>query len=161
MDSLNGVISVTSGYAGGTKVAPAYRQVCTGTTGHAEVVQVEFDASLVSYAALLRIFMMTHNPATANKQAADKYSQYRSVILYNSVAQEQTARQVIGELQAHFDGPIVTEVAPLDVFYKAEAHHQQYYKSDPSKAFCRSVISPRLNKLRSRFSNRLKPFVLL
>lgn len=161
MDSINGVTSVTSGYAGGTKEAPAYRQAGTGNTGGAEVVQIEFDASVIRFADLLRIFMMMHNPTAANTQEANKYSRYRSVILYNSVAQEQTARQIIGELQADFDNPIVTEVAPLDVFYKAEAHHQRYYKSDPSKAFCRLVISPKLSRLRNRFSNYLKPVVLL
>lgn len=156
MDGINGVVSVTSGYAGGTAERPTHGQVSTGATGHAQVVQIAFTPSIISYGELLRIFMLMHNPAQMNRPEVQKGSQYRSVILYNSAAQEQTARQVIGELQAHFDAPIVTEVAPLKDFYAAETHHQQYYKSDPAKGYCRSVISPKLGKLRNRFLHYLK-----
>lgn len=156
-NEVKGVESVISGYAGGTKLNPTYREVCDGNTGHAEVVQVTFDSSIISYADLLRIFLATHNPTTLNRQGADVGSQYRSVIFYHNNQQEQTAKEVIAELQPYFDKPIVTQVAPYTTFYKAEEHHQQYYKKDPSKAYCQSVINPKLSKLREHFQDIIKP----
>ncbi|HVK96322.1 MAG TPA: bifunctional methionine sulfoxide reductase B/A protein [Flavisolibacter sp.] len=156
LDELEGVESVTSGYAGGTKENPTYQQVCTGTTGHAEVVQVSFNPKVISYADLIRVFLMMHNPTTLNRQGADFGTQYRSIILYHNAEQEKIAKAVIKEFQPHFEKPIVTEVVPLDVFYKAEEHHQQYYKKDPFKGYCQSVINPKLSKMREYFKDHLK-----
>lgn len=159
LDEVQGVKTVISGYAGGTKLNPTYREVCNGKTGHAEVVQVKFDPSVISYAHLLRIFLSMHNPTTLNRQDADVGSQYRSVIFYHNEKQEQTAREVITELQPYFDKTIVTQVVPYSSFYKAEEHHQAYYKKDPSKAYCQSVINPKLSRLGERFRQNLKPVV--
>lgn len=156
MDQLRGVEKVVSGYAGGEKENPTYREVCNGNTGHAEVVQVTFDPAVVSYADLLRTFISMHNPTTKNRQGADIGSQYRSVILFHNAAQEQTAHEVLAELQPYFDKPIVTEVAPLTKFYKAEESHQEYYKRDPSRGYCQSVITPKLSKMREHFKGVLK-----
>ena len=156
LDELKGVEQVTSGYAGGNKESPTYREVCNGSTGHAEVVQVRFDPTVLSYGDILRIFLLMHNPTTINRQGADIGSQYRSVILYHTEAQHQTAMEVIKELQPSFDKAIVTELAPFTTFYKAEEHHQAYYKKDPSKAYCNSVINPKLAKLRQHFADIVK-----
>ncbi len=156
LDEVAGVKSVVSGYAGGTKDNPTYRQVCNGDTGHAEIVQLTFDPSVVNYADLLRIFLSMHNPTTKNRQGADIGTQYRSVIFYHNDEQRQAATGVIAELQPYFDKPIVTEVAPLTKFYKAEESHQQYYKTDPSRGYCQGVISPKLGKLREHFKGLLK-----
>jgi peptide methionine sulfoxide reductase msrA/msrB len=156
MDEVHGITQVVSGYAGGEIKDPTYRQVCNGNTGHAEVVQVHFDPAVVTYADLLRIFLVMHNPTTKNRQGADVGTQYRSIILFHNPEQETTARLVISELQTYFDQPIVTEVKPLTIFYKAEEGHQQYYKSGPDKPYCQSVINPKLAKLRSYFSEHLK-----
>jgi methionine-S-sulfoxide reductase len=156
MDQINGVESVVSGYAGGKKSNPTYSEVCNGNTGHAEVVQVKFDPSVLSYADLLRIFLSTHNPTTKNRQGADVGSQYRSVIFYEGAEQQQTANNVIKELQPYFDKPVVTEVSPLTQFFRAEEGHQQYYASNPEKAYCQSVINPKLGKLREHFKEHLK-----
>jgi methionine-S-sulfoxide reductase len=130
--------------------------VCNGNTGHAEVVQVKFDPSVLSYADLLRIFLSTHNPTTKDRQGADVGSQYRSVIFYEGAEQLQTANNVIKELQPYFDKPVVTEVSPLTQFFRAEEGHQQYYASNPEKAYCQSVINPKLGKLREHFKEHLK-----
>ena len=156
MDQISGVQTVVSGYAGGEKNNPTYREVCNGNTGHAEVVQIKFDSSVISFADLLRIFLSTHNPTTKNRQGADVGSQYRSVIFYESAEQQQTANDVIKELQPYFDKPIVTEVSPLPQFFKAEESHQQYYANNPGNAYCQSVINPKLSKLRSHFTENLK-----
>lgn len=156
LDEVNGVEQVVSGYAGGQKDNPTYGEVCNGNTGHAEVVQVTFDPAVLPYADLLRIFLSMHNPTTKNRQGADVGSQYRSVILYQDAEQQKTALEVISELQTYFDNPIVTEVAPLTKFFKAEAGHQQYYSSNPQKPYCQSVINPKLAKLREHFKGRLK-----
>ena len=145
-----------SGYAGGVKEAPTYQEVCAGNTGHAEVVQVSFNPNVISYADLLRVFMVMHNPTTLNRQGADVGTQYRSVIFYHNPQQEETARQVVAELQQYFDKTIVTQIAPYTSFYKAEEHHQEYYKKDPGKAYCQSVITPKLNKMREYFREHLK-----
>ena len=133
LDELEGVENVVSGYAGGEKDNPCYQQVCNGNTGHAEVVQVSFNPTIISYADLVRIFLLMHNPTTLNRQGADVGSQYRSVIFYHNKEQEQTARQVVKELQPDFDKPIVTEISPYTKFFKAEESHQQYYKKQSCK----------------------------
>lgn len=156
LDQINGVKSVTPGYAGGEKESPTYRDVCYGNTGHAEVVQVTFNPVLVSYRDLLGIFLTMHNPTTRNRQGADVGSQYRSVIFYHNKDQEKTAKEVIKELQPYFDKTIVTEVTFYTQFFKAEESHQQYYKRDPQKAYCQSVINPKLAKLREHFKDVLK-----
>lgn len=151
LDEIKGVESVVSGYAGGAKEAPTYREVCNGNTGHAEVVQVIFNPAVLSYVDLLRIFLIMHNPTTINRQGGDVGSQYRSIIFYHSEEQHYTAKEVIKELQPHFDKNIVTEIAPFTKFFKAEEHHQRYYKRDPEKAYCQSVINPKLSKLRQYY----------
>lgn len=155
-DGLNSVESVVSGYAGGEKNDPTYREVCNGTTGHAEVVQIRFDGAVLPYADLVRIFLTMHNPTTMNRQGADWGSQYRSVIFFHSEEQQQTVNEVIVELQPYFEKRIVTEVSPYTNFFKAEEHHQSYYKKDPEKAYCQSVINPKLAKLRQHFNELLK-----
>jgi peptide-methionine (S)-S-oxide reductase len=156
MDNLNGVERVVSGYAGGESPNPTYREVCNGATGHTEVVQVLFDPALLSYGDLLHIFFTMHNPTTLNRQGADSGSQYRSVVFYHNEEQQQTVNEVVAELQPYFEKPIVTQVLPYTQFFKAEEHHQNYYKSDPGKAYCQSVINPKLAKLRQHFDGLLK-----
>ena len=156
LDELEGVTKVISGYAGGVKENPSYRQISGGNTGHAEVVQVQFDPQKISYADMLRIFLATHDPTTMNRQGADVGSQYRSIILYHSEAQQQIAREIIEEMQSAFDKPIVTEVVPFKKFFKAEQSHQDYYRNNPEKAYCQIVINPKLQKLRAHFGNALK-----
>lgn len=155
MEAVNGVVSVVPGYAGGTTPNPTYRQVCTGATGHAEVVKVEFDPLVISYASLLRIFMTMHNPAQRNAQER-RGGQYRSVIFFNSIEQKETAKGVVGKMQSSFDAPVLTEVAPLAAFHEAGRHHRGYYQSDPLKAYCRTVIAPKLKALRQQFLPYLK-----
>ncbi|RYY90938.1 MAG: bifunctional methionine sulfoxide reductase B/A protein [Chitinophagaceae bacterium] len=156
LDQLKGVHSVASGYAGGHIEKPSYYAVCEGNTGHAEVVQVEFDLKVISYSDLLKVFLIMHNPTTKNRQGADVGTQYRSIILTHNEEQERTAKTVLEEMQGYYEQPVVTEVAPLDKFYMAELHHQDYYKNDPSKAYCQSVISPKLAKMREYFKEFLK-----
>ncbi len=155
---LKGVASVTSGYAGGSVPDPGYRQVCAGTTGHAEVVQVSFDASVIDFATLLRVFFTLHDPTTLNRQGADVGTQYRSVIYYHDEGQRQLAQAVIAEQETEglWDRPIVTEVAPLPVFYPAEPYHQDYYRQNPHQGYCQVVISPKLAKLRVRYAALLR-----
>jgi len=153
---LTGVSKVESGYSGGANANPTYQQVCSGDTGHAEVVQVTFDPSIISYADLLRIHLSTHNPTTPNQQGADKGTQYRSIILTHNSEQEAIAKQVIEEMSTAFDQAIVTEVKPFDAFYTAEHYHQDYYASNPAKPYCEAVISPKLKKFRELFKDRLK-----
>lgn len=159
MQPLNGVHSVVSGYAGGHVPNPTYREICTGRTGHAEVIQVSFDPEVVAYADLLRIFFATHDPTTLNRQGADRGTQYRSVIFYHDDAQHEVARAVIAELEADdvFQAPIVTEVAPLPVFYPAEDYHQDYYRSNPRQPYCQAVIAPKVAKLRAHYLDKLTP----
>jgi len=157
-DNLKGVQSVKPGYAGGTVAEPTYEAVCSGTTGHAEAAKIDFDPGQISYAELLNVFFATHDPTTLNRQGNDIGSQYRSIILYASAEQKRAAEQAIKELTADktFDKPIVTEVKPLDKFYEAEAYHHQYYKNNFNQPYCQFVISPKLAKLRQKFSNKLK-----
>jgi peptide-methionine (S)-S-oxide reductase len=153
-----GVEHVESGYAGGDTPEPTYREVCSGTTGHAEVVQVHFDPSVISYRDILETFFLTHDPTTLNQQGADVGTQYRSVVFYHSPEQRLTAEGLIAELESDdvFDAPIVTEVVELDTFYPAEGYHQDYYRNNPNQGYCRVVIDPKLAKFRSRFADRLK-----
>jgi peptide-methionine (S)-S-oxide reductase len=146
-DRIEGVVSVTSGYAGGTAKNPTYEQVCTGTTGHAEVVQIAYDPAKTSYEDLLDIFWKAHDPTTLNRQGADVGTQYRSIILYHDEAQKAAALKSIKKAQASFKDRIVTEIAPLGVFWKAEDYHQDYYNANKSAGYCRVVISPKLKKL--------------
>ena len=157
-DRVEGVTSVTSGYAGGDVPDPSYRQVCNGTTGHAEVVQIEYNPEVIGYRDLLEIFFTIHDPTTKNRQGADVGPQYRSIILYHSAEQQATAESVIERLEADgvFDDPIVTEVEPLDTFYRAEDHHQNYYANNSGQPYCQAVIAPKVNKLRKKHADRLK-----
>lgn len=153
--SLRGVESVMSGYSGGQMLNPDYRNVCNGTTGHAEVIQIQFDPTQISYADLLRIHLATHDPTSLNRQGADRGTQYRSVIFTHSAEQQATAQQVIAEMQENFDDPIVTQVMPAETFYAAEDYHQNYYRSNPSAGYCQAVINPKLNKVRDFFQQYL------
>jgi peptide-methionine (S)-S-oxide reductase len=147
---LPGVKSVTSGYAGGTKANPTYQDVCSGNTGHAEVIQIEFDSSVVSYDKILSTFWEAHDPTTLNRQGADHGTQYRSIILYNSEAQKLAAEKSKAEAQKQFSKPIVTEIVPLKAFYKAEGYHQDYYRSNPHQPYCRVVIQPKIEKFEKK-----------
>jgi peptide-methionine (S)-S-oxide reductase len=157
-EQLKGVEKVVSGYAGGAVPDPTYQQVCTGTTGHAEVVQITHDPEVVSFRDLLEVFFTIHDPTTPNRQGADVGTQYRSVIFYHDDEQKAAAEQVIREIEAEgiWDDPIVTEVAPLAEFYEAEPYHQEYYWKNPNQGYCRVVIAPKVAKFRKRYMNRLK-----
>lgn len=152
LTDLKGVQSVVSGYAGGDLANPSYRQVCTGTTGHAEVVQVTFDPALIDYRTILEVFFTIHDPTTLNRQGADVGTQYRSVIFWHTDTQRETAEAVIADLTRAevWPAPIVTEVAPVPTFYRAEDYHQGYYRQNPYQGYCQAVISPKLAKLRQR-----------
>ena len=143
---VNGVKSVLSGYAGGTLKNPTYEQVCSETTGHAEVIRVEFDPAFVSYEELLRKFFRAHDPTTLNRQGGDVGTSYRSIILYKDANQEAIAEKVKAEAQKLWPDPIVTEIAPLDVFYKAEDYHQDYFAKNPEQGYCRVVVAPKVKK---------------
>jgi peptide-methionine (S)-S-oxide reductase len=149
---LPGVKSVTSGYAGGTKENPTYKEVCAGDTGHAEVIQIVYDPKVVSYEKLLETFWEAHDPTTLNSQGPDSGTQYRSIILYGSEAQKAAAEKSKAEAQKHFTKPIVTEIVPLTKFYKGEDYHQDYYRSNPNQPYCRMVIRPKVEK----FEQKLK-----
>ncbi len=154
-DELAGVLSVQSGYAGGHVANPNYRQVCTGTTGHAEVVRVEFDPAVISYDDLLRVFFTIHDPTTLNRQGADVGTQYRSAIYYASPEQEAAARKIVEEFTPVW-GKIVTEISPMGIFYPAEAEHEDYFVRNPYSGYCQAVIEPKIAKLRKTFRDRLK-----
>ncbi len=146
-ERLPGVISVTSGFAGGTTPNPTYEQVCTETTGHAEVTQIEFDPAKISYAKLLDVFWQAHDPTTLNRQGADVGTSYRSIILYRDEEQKRIAEKSKAEAQTNFKHPIVTQIVPLKHFYKAENYHQEYYDNNSSAPYCQIVIAPKLHKL--------------
>ncbi|MEJ2562488.1 MAG: peptide-methionine (S)-S-oxide reductase MsrA [Anaerolineales bacterium] len=156
--NLEGVKQVISGYAGGDVVDPTYEQVCTGSTGHAEVVQITYDPLQVSYEFLLDVFFSIHDPTTLNRQGADVGTQYRSVIFYQNEQQEETARRKIQEIgkEGIWERPVVTQLKPLKHFYPAEDYHQNYYKKNPFAGYCRAVISPKVVKFRAKFAERLK-----
>jgi len=149
-ERFNGVKAVTSGYAGGKTPDPSYKQVCTGATGHAEVIQVEYDPAVISYNQLLDIFWEAHDPTTMNRQGADEGTQYRSVILYHNDAQKKAAEESKKVAAAHFDKPIVTQILPLTKFYVAEEYHQDYFRKNPHVPYCAYVISPKLQKLEKK-----------
>ncbi|BCY16978.1 MAG: peptide-methionine (S)-S-oxide reductase MsrA [Chloroflexi bacterium] len=157
-DNLQGVTDVVSGYTGGTTVNPTYRQVCAGTTGHAEVVQIQFDPDVITYKDLLEVFFSIHDPTTLNRQGADVGEQYRSAIFYHSPEQKQVAEQVIRELSEEkiWKDPIVTEVTPITTFYPAEDYHQEYFANNPEQGYCQMVVSPKVAKFRKKFAARLK-----
>jgi peptide-methionine (S)-S-oxide reductase len=157
-EQLRGVTKVQSGYAGGHVPNPTYQAVCTGTTGHAEVVQVTFDPAVVSYRDLLGVFFSLHDPTTLNAQGGDVGTQYRSAIFYHDDEQRRAAEETVKELEAEhvFDDPIVTEIVPLDGFYAAEEYHKEYYRRNPNQAYCRAVIAPKVAKLRSKYLAKLK-----
>jgi peptide-methionine (S)-S-oxide reductase len=158
-DRLQGVQRVTSGYAGGHVENPGYRQVCGGGTGHAEVVRVEYDPTVIDFGTLLRVFFATHDPTTPGRQGADVGPQYRSIVLYESEPQREAAESAMAELSEEgvFAAPIVTEIEPLETFYPAEPEHHDYYRRNPGQGYCRVVIDPKVAKLRKSFSHRLKP----
>jgi peptide-methionine (S)-S-oxide reductase len=155
---LRGVDRVVSGYAGGHLANPSYQQVCTGSTGHAEVVQIAFDPDEVTYADLLRVFFTIHDPTTKDRQGHDIGSQYRSIILTHNETQHDTARMVMAEIDAAgiWPAPMVTQLQPLDVFYPAEAEHQDYFARHPWSGYCRAVVAPKVQKFRKSFADRLK-----
>lgn len=156
-EQLKGVLSVESGYAGGTTPKPTYRDVCSGTTGHAEVVRVTFDSSIVGYADVLNVFFSIHDPTTRNRQGNDVGTQYRSVIFYHTPEQKQIADAKIAELNGSiFDNRIVTELVPYTGFAKAEDYHQGYFRDNPVQPYCQFVVSPKVAKFRKQFAHRLK-----
>lgn len=155
---LAGVQKAESGYSGGQVANPTYEAVCSGTTGHAEVVKVTFDPAQISYREILEVFFAIHDPTTLNRQGNDRGTQYRSVIFTSSPQQQAIAEQVIAELGSAkvWDAPIVTEVAPAGVFYRAEDYHQDYYSNNPLQPYCRVVVAPKLAKAREKFAAKLK-----
>ncbi len=157
-EQLRGVEKVESGYAGGTVDNPTYRQVCSGTTGHAEVVQVTFDPAVISFVEILDVFFATHDPTTLNCQGADVGTQYRSVIFYHSPEQKAAAEERIAELNTAgiWDAPIVTQVVPLEKFYRAEDYHQEYFRTNPEQSYCQFVVAPKVAKFRKQFAAKLK-----
>lgn len=157
-DDLRGVEQVESGYSGGYVSDPSYEEVCRGTTGHAEVVQITFDPQIVSFKELLEVFFTIHDPTTLNRQGADVGTQYRSAIFYHSPEQKEVAEQVIAELgAAHiWDKPIVTEVVPVTEFYRAEPYHQEYFQRNSTQPYCRAVVAPKVAKFRKQYLEKLK-----
>ncbi len=157
-DQLRGVVDVVSGYMGGHVQNPTYSAVCNGTTGHAEVVQVTFDPSVVTFADLLNVFFTIHDPTTLNRQGNDIGTQYRSAIFYHSPEQQATAEQVIGAVTdaGIWSNPIVTEIVPLEPFYAAEDYHQEYFANNPYQPYCQVVVAPKVSKFRSKFIAQLK-----
>ncbi len=157
-DDLKGVESVESGYSGGHKENPTYREVCSETTGHAEVIRINFDSREVSYKEILQVFFAVHDPTTLNRQGNDIGSSYRSAIFYHSDEQKRVAEEVIKEVTAEgvFDNPIVTEVKPFDKFYIAEDYHHEYFTNNPNQPYCAAVVAPKVAKFRKKFVDRLK-----
>lgn len=156
-NEIRGVEKVISGYTGGNAPGrPTYREICSGLTGHAEVVQVTYDGDIVSYQDLLVMFMTSHDPTTLNRQGADVGTQYRSVIYYHNDEQKNIAEVVLKELKNFYEDPIVTELSALGVFYEAEEYHQEFYANNPSNGYCSAVIIPKITKLRNMYANKLK-----
>ena len=155
---LKGVVSVEAGYAGGKTKNPTYEDICMGTTGHAEVIQIKYDPSIIKYELLLEIFFKTHNPTTLNQQGADRGTQYRSVVFYHTDSQKEAAQHIIKGLEINkvFDNSIVTEITAFDVYYKAENYHQNYYENNPANAYCNVVINPKLTKFMKEYKELLK-----
>lgn len=157
-DELRGVESVISGYTGGEVARPTYQQVCTGTTGHAEAVQVSFDPSVVSFREILEVFFTVHDPTTLNRQGADVGTQYRSAIFYHTPEQREVAVRTIAALEEQklWDAPVVTEIAPLKEFYPAEDYHQEYFRNNGNQPYCRAVVAPKMAKFRQKYLEKLK-----
>ena len=154
---VKGVEKVVSGYSGGNAPGkPTYREICSGLTGHAEVIQITYDPSIISYEYILLIFMTTHDPTTLNRQGADRGTQYRSVIYYHDEKQQESAKLVLDQVAKYYENPIVTEISPLDVFYEAEPEHQNYYRENQAQGYCSFVITPKLTKLRKLHAEKLK-----
>lgn len=153
---LAGVVSAMSGYAGGARKNPSYEQVCTGATGHAEVVEITYDPSVVSYREILDVFWAIHNPTTLNQQGADRGTQYRSVIYYYDEIQKETASESMKAAQLEWEDPIVTELSSAPEFYPAEAYHQNYYTEHPTQGYCYAVIAPKIQKFMSKFKEKVK-----
>ncbi len=157
-DSLQGVEDVVSGYSGGQLPNPTYEQVCSGRTGHAEVIQVTFDPRAVSFKEILEVYFTVHDPTTLNRQGADVGTQYRSAIFYHSPEQLDTAKEVIADFteQRVWNDPIVTEVTPFEAFYPAEDYHQEYFVQNPWQPYCRAVVAPKVTKFRQKYFEKLK-----
>ncbi|MDF1695278.1 MAG: peptide-methionine (S)-S-oxide reductase MsrA [Saprospiraceae bacterium] len=153
---IEGIESIESGYTGGHTLDPNYRSICSGTTGHAEVVQVHFDANRISYEDLITVFMTSHDPTTLNQQGADRGTQYRSIILYHDAVQKSTAEKVIQNVSNYYDKPIVTQLEKLEKYYPAEQYHQNYYNRNGQAGYCRVVIQPKISKLRKHYADKLK-----
>jgi len=155
---LKGVESVYPGYTGGSVKNPSYREVCNGTTGHAEAIQIKYDPSVINYRELLDIFFYTHDPTTLNRQGNDVGTQYRSAIFYHDEEQKAAAEEIISQLTSEkvYDDPIVTEVTPMDVFYMAEDYHKNYYLNNKSQGYCRAVINPKLDKFMKKYGSKTK-----
>jgi len=155
---LKGVESVYPGYTGGSVKNPSYREVCNGTTGHAEAIQIKYDPSVINYRELLDIFFYTHDPTTLNRQGNDVGTQYRSAIFYHDEEQKAAAGEIISQLTSEkvYDDPIVTEVTPMDVFYMAEDYHKNYYLNNKSQGYCRAVINPKLDKFMKKYGSKTK-----
>jgi peptide-methionine (S)-S-oxide reductase len=154
---LNGVQKVESGYAGGHVSNPTYREICTGTTGHAEVAQITYNPAMVSFEEILEVFFTVHDPTTLNRQGNDVGTQYRSVIFYHNPEQKAIAEAAKSAASELWEDPIVTQIAPLDKFYKAEEYHQNYFRDNPSQSYCVYVVGPKVKKFREKFKAKLKP----
>lgn len=154
---IKGVEKVVSGYSGGNAPGhPTYREICSGLTGHAEVIQITYDSNVITYQEILVIFMTTHDPTTLNRQGADKGTQYRSVIFYHDDNQKEIAENVLKEVAPYYEDVIVTEISPLVIFYEAEDYHQDYYRNNQTQGYCSFVITPKLTKLRQLHADKLK-----
>ena len=155
---LKGVETVLPGYTGGTVKNPSYKEVCTGTTGHAEAIQITYDPSVISYRELLDVFFYTHDPTTLNRQGADVGTQYRSAIFYHNQEQQKDAQTIIAQLTAEgvYANPIVTEISAIDVFYQAEDYHRNYYNNNKNQGYCRAVINPKLDKFMKKYGSKTK-----
>jgi peptide-methionine (S)-S-oxide reductase len=155
---LKGIVSVTSGYSGGEIVNPSYREVCTGRTGHAEVIEIEFNPAIIPFSEILEVFFATHDPTTLNRQGADAGTQYRSVIFYHNQEQKETAESIISRMNQEnvYGKPVVTEVTAWKNFFPAEDYHQDYFENNPTQSYCQFVIAPKMEKFRKIFSDRLK-----
>lgn len=155
---LKGVKTVLPGYTGGVIKNPSYEAVCTGTTGHAEAIQITYDPKVISYRALLEVFFYTHDPTTLNRQGNDVGTQYRSAIFYHNDKQKNTAEEMISQLTSEkvYDDPIVTEITEIDIFYEAEDYHKNYYNNNKNQGYCRAVINPKLDKFVKKYGSKLK-----
>ncbi|HHU62310.1 MAG: peptide-methionine (S)-S-oxide reductase MsrA [Bacillota bacterium] len=153
---LEGVFRITPGYSGGHVPNPTYQQVCNTETGHAEVVQIDYDEDVITYKELLEIFFSTHDPTTLNRQGADEGTQYRSVIFYQNQGEKETAEEVKRAMSELWEDPIVTEITPLDVLYPAEQYHKNYFRLNPEQGYCKMVIAPKVAKFRAQFKDKLR-----